>query len=164
MAFRPLPSQEVLRQLLDYDPETGALRYIGASTTAFHTFVDRDGYVQCKIGSEIFKAHRLIWRLVTGVEPHFVDHINGDRADNSWLNLRSVKKGDNARNRKAPSNNTSGDVGVSFRHDTGKWLAFIGFRGRKHRLGYFTEKTDAVAARKAAEREYGFHENHGRQS
>ena len=68
------------------------------------------------------------------------------------------------RNAKLSSSNTSGTVGISWYHINGKWAAYIRVNYKKIHLGYYTNKDDAIKARKAAEVKYGFHENHGRTS
>lgn len=49
------------------------------------------------------------------------------------------------------SNNTSGNKGVTFNSNAGKWQAKIGVNGRIKHLGYFKTADEAVAARKSAE-------------
>lgn len=185
MANKPLPSQEALRQLLDYDPETGSLAWRhravqwfepSPTRTAEHiqalwnaryanaealTTLTRDGYRHGHVLEGLHRAHRVIWKWMTGEEPEQVDHINGVRSDNRWLNLRNVTWAENAKNHKRRSDNTSGSTGIYwYRHarKQGKWLAKI---GGEH-IGYFHCLGQAVRARKEAERRLGFHENHGR--
>ncbi|MBO9580313.1 MAG: HNH endonuclease [Sphingobium sp.] len=107
-----------------------------------------------------FFAHQIIWALHFGDAPGEIDHINGNRADNRLENLRAVSRDENRRNVKRPSTNSSGVVGV-YRMGSG-WRASIGIDGRSVHLGNFTEFDQACTARKLAEVQYGFHENHGR--
>jgi len=58
--------------------------------------------------------------------------------------------------------NTSGCVGVFLHKPTGKWIASIGCNGKSVHLGYFSEKQEAIATRKKAEINYGYHKNHGK--
>jgi hypothetical protein len=123
-----------------------------------------DGYRCGIIERRTLKAHRVIWALVHDAWPEGdIDHINGDRADNRLRNLRSVDRRENCRNRAVGNLNTSGIVGVFWSKRQKRWGAHIGIGARvtKH-LGWFKDKADAAAARKAAERNLGFHENHGR--
>ena len=53
-------------------------------------------------------------------------------------------------NRKTVATNKSGYNGVS-KHKDGKWVAQIGFKGKKIYLGVYADIQDAVKARKAAE-------------
>lgn len=182
MKRRPMPSQKYLRECLDYDPETGGLtwrtrplhHFKDGAQTARHncnawnggwagkeafTATSPNGYVTGGLDRVIYRAHRIIWKLVHGQEPEDIDHINGDRADNRIANLRAVTRRENMRNAALRSNNKSGVVGVS--RARGKWLAQI--KGQRQQfLGYFDTIEEAAAARKSAERDLGFHENHGR--
>ncbi len=107
-------------------------------------------------------AHRVAWAVHYGRWPEAsIDHINGVRDDNRLFNLREAPDGANDRNRKRPRGNRSGVVGV-FRRN-GKWCARITYRQCSYSLGRFATKEAAAAARKAAERRFGFHENHGRE-
>ena len=184
MAAKALPSREVLRQLLDYDPETGTLtwkargpewftagrhsaahssakwnsKYAGKSAfTALTT-----GYQYGSVFGKLFLAHRVIWKMVHGTEPDHIDHINGVRTDNRITNLRDVNATGNARNNCLPSHNTSGSMGISRDKARGKWAAYITLADKKVSLGRFDCISQAVEARKEAERRHGFHENHGR--
>lgn len=177
--------QAELNAVLRYEPTTGKLywrergieywagksqpeRVCKAFSTRFagkeaFTYVCQDGY---RIGQlpngKLGKAHRVIWCMVTGVWPEFIDHINGTRDDNRWSNLRSASRSDNMRNMKTYSTNLHGVAGVCWNKKSKKWVARIGVDKKLIQLGFYTEFNDALAIRKAAERQYGFHENHGR--
>lgn len=176
MATKPLPSQEVLRQLLDYDPETGVLRwkerdgswfpstriargwnakYAGAAAGRVS---ESTGYVQLTLFGCSRMAHRLIWKMEIGDDPDEVDHVDGDRSRNAWVNLRNVDRSTNQRNAKRRSDNSSGTVGVFWHRARQKWCARI--RGRY--IGVYENYGDAVAARRSAELDDKFHANHGR--
>jgi hypothetical protein len=82
--------------------------------------------------------------------PLFVDHINGDKADNRIRNLRVGTHPQNMCNRHAPPHNTSGEKGVHLRSDNGKWRAYLSVDRKRFNLGTFLKKDDAVmAVRKA---------------
>jgi hypothetical protein len=106
METKPLPSQSELSKLLRYEPETGRLiwrpqsgrvkewntKYAGQE--AFAHVNDR-GYRCGRIAGRDYKAHRIIWKLVHGHDPEYIDHINMDRGDNRLCNLRSVTHAEN---------------------------------------------------------------------
>jgi hypothetical protein len=96
-----------------------------------------------------------------GVEKE-VDHINGNRGDNSWNNLRIVSRKENGKNMQRKKNNSSGVTGVSWASDRRKWASYIMVNRKKINIGHFTELSEAIAARKYAEKLYGFHVNHDR--
>lgn len=87
-------------------------------------------------------------RMLLGVtDPNIqVDHRNGIKYDNQRDNLRACTKTQNSWNRPAQQNNSSGYKGVSRRSDTGKWLAQIGYKGVRLRLGLFDSPEAAHAA------------------
>ena len=173
MSERDLPDIEYLRQRLRYEPDTGKLfwRETPSRNTAWNaryanreafTSVDRHGYHQSNLGGKVLRAHRVAWALHTGTWPAAdVDHINHNRTDNRITNLREASRGENRKNASKPCNNTSGVCGVSWDIVYSKWQAYVTEGGVQRSLGRFVAFDDAVAARRAAEREFGFHANHG---
>lgn len=185
MATTALPSQEILRQLLDYDPETGVItwrqrgpewftdgkytadrncriwntRYAG---TPALTVVGSQGYLQGTLLGRLVRSHRVIWKLFYGLEPIYIDHINGLRVDNRIANLRSVSHEKNLRNQRMRSTNSSGATGICWDEARNRWRARIKVSGRDIHLGRFASKAAAIAARDAALIEHGFHESHGK--
>lgn len=166
-----LPSYSLLRGLLTYDPKTGELLWNyrpgnrsfnmrDAGTPALQTPM-KNGYLCGRISGKTYYAHRVIWKWMTGQEPEFIDHINHDRADNRWENLRNVAKAENCKNVKRGSRNTSGVVGVRWDYSREKWVAQIKVTGKGRHLGYYDSFKRAVSVRKRAEAELGFHKNHG---
>ena len=179
-------SKEELNNLLSYDPKTGRLFWKkrtpemfsseDGGRSAHHTckqwnsrFSGKEalvknvhGYKGGRINYSYVLAHRIIWKMVTGEEPNEVDHIDGDRSNNRWSNLRDVSSQGNKRNAKLRSDNTSGVVGVTWHSTRKRWCAFIIIDGKCVSLGTFREFEEAVAARKAAEIAHNFHANHGR--
>ncbi len=173
-------TQDYVRQLFDYNAETGSLSWRARPSGHFssESYCARwnsthagnevrgkavNGYLRVNIGGVVHLAHRVIWLHVHGYMPDYLDHVNGRREDNRLTNLRPVKQTDNARNACRPTTNTSGVVGVSFDSTYQTWHAYIGVgEGKRKSLGYFITKEEAAAARKGAERVLGYHANHGR--
>jgi hypothetical protein len=101
--------------------------------------------------------------MVTGeFPPNDIDHINGNRNDNRWANLRGVERSINMKNCARRSDNTSGFTGVTWDGYRKKWRSTIFVDGRKHQLGRHDDFETACAARKAGNVRFGFHPNHGR--
>lgn len=159
-----------LAKRFEYDPNTGHIFWRDgerrAGKRAF-TYKSARGYLVTTIrhpdGGTTLTAHRAAWALHHGEFPTGnIDHINGNRTDNRIINLRDVTNAENARNAALGKNNTSGVVGVYRHSQTGKWVSQINAFGRTVCLGSFTDFSDAVIARKAAERVLSYHENHGR--
>ena len=149
-----------IKRHLHYDPATGAITYKGKT---FDTAAPSTGYVHVAAGGRLRRAHRLAFLYMEGILPEEeVDHINGNRADNRWSNLRKVTKAENSRNQGLAKNNTSGYVGVTWSEHNQKWRATIKVDYKRMHLGYFRYKFDALSARLEAERKFGFHPNHGK--
>jgi hypothetical protein len=121
-----------------------------------------NGYLHGNISNRSFQAHRVIWKLIHGVDPVEIDHINGNRTDNRLVNLRHVDAATNRKNCQRSKKNTSGVTGVTLHRPTGKWHARILANYTYVDLGYFDDIELARQARKSAEMRHGFHENHGR--
>ncbi|MCW1985616.1 UNVERIFIED_ORG: hypothetical protein M2348_001348 [Sphingomonas sp. R1F5B] len=184
MAERQLLDQALLLKLLRYDPDTGLLYWRerdeslfrdGPWNSAFRKcrswnaknadkpafrYRTAEGYHAGAIFGVHVKAHRVIWKMMTGHDADCIDHIDGDRANNKWCNLRSVSAFENCSNTAVYRSNRLGVAGVSI--DRGKWRARITFERKTIFLGHFDTMEEAVRARKAAERAFGFHPNHGR--
>lgn len=174
LAKNPSISADEARALLQYDAETGALRWRVDRMTGRHHAIpkakagdlagcrQRDG-ILLRINRKAIRAHRIIWLIVTGEWPsQYIDHINGDPCDNRWINLRPATPQQNQCNRRMAANNTSGFKGIWFNKNEQKWVANISTHGRKHSLGYFDTKEAAYAAYcSAAEKLHGEFANLG---
>jgi len=91
-----------------------------------------------------------------------IDHIDHNSLNNRIENLRLVSSRENSMNLPLPKHNTSGRVGITWAKREKKWQAQIGLDYKTIILGHFDKFEDAVAAREAAEKKYGFHPNHGK--
>ncbi|MEX3315676.1 HNH endonuclease [Sulfitobacter sp. PS-8MA] len=178
MAKKPLPCPTVLRQLLRYEPETGKLFWkerpswmfklggvkgqSGSAATWNARYAGKEaftalshGYPYSSINDRSVLAHRVIWTIVTGTWPGSeVDHIDGDRANNSWQNLRLVTSSQNKMNRGVQRNSTSGHKGVGFHKASGRWRAYIKVLGKQRHLGHFDTMEGACEAYRAAAAKY----------
>lgn len=160
-------TQERLKEFLHYDPETGLFKWMARTARNVKVgdaagCLDRHGYIRISIKGRHYRSHRLAYLYMTGRFPKQIDHINHDRADNRWINLREVNQAENNKNRPMQGNNKSGFIGVSFHKRQGRWQALIRVDGKLTHLGYHNKLSDAVLARVEAESLYGFHLNHGK--
>lgn len=155
-----------LHSMFIYEPETGKILWRERDRNLTGTEaggVDaRNGYRRIRIGKKLVLAHRIAVAMSTGQWPEEVDHINGNRDDNRICNLRVVTRGENMANKARYTNNKSGCTGVHWHAQHGKWCATIQRNGKYRTIGIFKDLNDAISARKLAEKELGFHENHGR--
>jgi len=174
-----LPTQTELNELLRYNRRTGQLfwkkrpRRMFANPDAHKgwnaRFADREaftsvnhGYRRGMIRPIHAYAHQVIWKIMTGMDAPELDHIDGNKLNNAWSNLRLAPSGTNQRNCSTRRDNTSGHVGVVRRGD--RWVAQFGVNGTTKHIGIYDTKDDAIKARKLIEKEYGFHANHGREA
>lgn len=152
-------TQERLKELLHYNPETGI--FIWIVRTGMRNKVgcvagtkNPTGYIQIGIDRKFYRVHRLAFLYMTGYcdETKAVDHINGIRDDNRYCNLRLVCALENRQNqKKAQINNKLGFLGVSA--SRGKIRAIIMSNGKKSYLGYFETPELAHQAYLVAKRE-----------
>lgn len=149
-----LTKQEA-NKLLSYDIETGIFTWNiskgcckkgNAAGRKHHT-----GYICITVNKIEYLAHRLVFLYLYGKVPEYVDHINRIRTDNRLSNLRPSTPLLNALNRGLQQSNKSGFAGIDWYKAYKKWRASITIHGNYISLGYFTDKADAIRARKAAE-------------
>jgi hypothetical protein len=160
----PELTQEELKTVLDYNPDTGIFTR-KKCTARRHTLGEEvgvpvaKGYLKCRLGPKEYLMHRLVWFYVHGVWPDNIDHIDGNPKNNRLSNLRSVTCSENSRNMKRPKDNTSGIVGVAFHRN--RWVAQLRRQGKTY-TKKFKSKFSAIKQRLKWEKEFNFHKNHGR--
>ena len=187
MAAKSLPSPDILRQLLRYDPITGELFWLPRDVSFFSNDKGRaknacsiwngryagqpalnaidaeTGYRRGSIFDVDAYAHRVAWAIHYGEWPSgTIDHESGRGWENWITNLRDVTHAVNMQNVKKPVTNTTGHVGV-YLSPSGKWIAQVKHGRKSQHLGTFDDIGDAVVAREAALHRLGFHQNHGKE-
>ena len=169
MKYRPEMTQELLMQFTHYDPNTGVLKRTHAMSSSHKIYAKEFipqsttlGYRTISLFKTPHMIHRLAFLYMNGVFPNEVDHINGERLDNRWCNLREVDARGNRMNRGLPSNNRSGVMGVYYYPRYDKWEVTITNEGKHMYLGRYAKFEDAVKVRLEAEVKYGYHANHGK--
>jgi len=117
-------TQERLKELLEYDPETGV--FVWLQTTSNRVKVGsvagcrrRDGYLLIRLDGKLYLGHRLAWLYVHGEWPaNVIDHIDQNKSNNAISNLRDTSMAVNGLNKDKPRrHNTTGFMGVSKRKD-----------------------------------------------
>lgn len=146
---------ERLRELVHYDPDTGAFvwkvarRLKGAGERAEN--YGWEGYGRIHMDGRNYAAHRLAWFYIHGHwPPGLIDHVNGIPGDNRISNLRVADANANAMNRRKSTRNTSGYKGVSVYRRSGKWRAEIAARGARYTVGFYDTPEEAAAAYRVA--------------
>ena len=148
---------EQLRELIHYDPESGAIVWrVTANNNGARAGSPAGtislGYLTVTIRGHKARAHRWAWFYTHGEWPKKnIDHIDGDKLNNRISNLREATQAENLQNLRAPRrHNKAGVLGVRRKHN--KWSARITVDGRESHLGNFKTPEEASAAYIAAKR------------
>jgi hypothetical protein len=159
MTNRNLITQAELKEIVSYDQESGLFYWkvarqnnrIKAGSVA--GCVDSKGYIVMTLKGRQYKAHRLAWLYIMGMWPkELIDHIDMNRSNNKWSNLREATHSQNKANIKKFSNNTSGVKCVT--RYKGKWKVAIMVNGKNVNLGSYDDLEDAKLRYKIAANEY----------
>jgi hypothetical protein len=143
MSTRLSLTQSRVRELFDYDPESGHLtrrigvkgRPAGVRAGCTHT---ENRYRVLAVDRYRYKEHHIIWLWVHGCFPtQCIDHVNGDALDNRLDNLREATRAENAQNVVAHKDNRSGMLGVTEDPARGAFQARIYVKGVRRHLGRF---------------------------
>lgn len=141
-------TQERLKELLNYDPETGVFRWrasgSGRSKDLSAGHYQKNGYCRICIDKIHYHAHRLAWLYMTGCFPvEDIDHINRNTSDNRFFNLRAASRFQNCANMKTKRN---GLKGCFLDKRDGRWYSLIRINGRRIYLGSFKTELEAHRA------------------
>jgi hypothetical protein len=152
-----------LKNVLDYDPETG--RFVHKEVHGLHpnrnvryagrfadTALDKDGYRRVFVsGVKIsVRAHRLAWLYHYGEYPiGNIDHINGRVDDNRICNLREATLIENRWNSRHQDRNKLAQRGISKNGKYG-FRVRVNANGKHHYIGTFKNLEDAIEARNKA--------------
>lgn len=146
-------TQEMLLENFRYDEKTGNLYW--KIKRSFRTKLSNpissknsSGYIQVctKISGKIkiYAVHRLIWKMIYGVDAKNIDHIDGDRTNNRISNLRDVTHQQNMMNRKKRCDSKNSYKGVYKLKNS--WIAEIWFMNKRYYIGSFKTDKDAGLA------------------
>src|SRR5271157_2682369 len=126
---------EYLRELFEYDPESGLLTHKGrlnVRKTKFDGrirsgmvagYVTSIGYLVVKIHSRAYCTHRVIWAMVTGSWPKYqIDHVNLIKTDNRWINLREATISQNKANIRSQRVGLKG----AYKGSKNRWRSSVG--------------------------------------
>ena len=151
-------TQERLKELLNYDPETGEFTWRedrGGKKAGEPAGCKKRTYIAISVDDKVYRAHLLAWLYTTGEWPHpFLDHKDLNKHNNAFDNLREATKSQNMANVGLIASNKSGLKGVS-RYRAGErygkpWQASIRDNGKSKHLGHFANAEQAHAAYCAA--------------
>ena len=140
-------TQIELMSVAHYDATTGVFTRL-TSAGGFHVGTemgktDTYGYRQLTINGRSYLAHRMAWLYVNGEWPSGeIDHIDGNRSNNSIINLRVVPRMGNTQNIKSSRvTNILGILGVS--RSGKKFISRINTQNGQIHLGTFNTPEEA---------------------
>jgi hypothetical protein len=112
---------------------------------------DQHGYQFVTWRRKHYAVHRVVFLLVHGWLPRFVDHIDGNPGNNLVANLRPATHLQNMRNAKTRKDNTSGVKNVT--PHQGRWSVRFSIDRKTRHFGCFDtiEEAREVAARVRAD-------------
>ena len=146
---------ETINLLLDYDSKQG--EFIWKKSKCFLNdknigkvagTINRNGYRIIRINSKNYRAHRLVWLMETKELPTKpIDHINRNKLDNKFSNLRLCTYSQNMYNTpKTKKPTTSKYKGVTL--TPWGWLARVQLNNKKVYQEYFKSEKEAATAYK----------------
>lgn len=142
-------TQGVLKTLISYDPATGALSWRmsrpGVPVGKKLGWLYKNGYLYAQVCGKRFLVHRLCFLYMMGSWPkEDIDHIDGDRTNNIWSNLREATRAQNLANRSA---NLNRDLPKNvYKQKNGKFRVHLKKDGIRQHVGYFTTLEEASRA------------------
>ena len=147
-------TQDEVKELFDYDAETGNLVYRKTfkgrkykNGTKVAGTIQPNGYRMVMIKRKRYYIHRLIWLWHHGTFPRVTDHINQDKSDNRIENLRAVDYKQNRWNIEAcKTTSVTGYKGVCYIKDRGKYLAYTGEDYKMNYIGLYDTPEEAAKA------------------
>jgi hypothetical protein len=167
--MKNLPPVEYLRECFSYDSETGELTWKRRPREHFATqsgwkifnrhyagtcagTINNLGYRHILVQGRHYTVHRIIWKLITDEEPpEFLDHIDGNKSNNRFINLRSATRTQQRWNSRLNKDNLCGRRGVQQRGN--QWIARINVNGVSRYLGRFNTVEMAAEVYETAARE-----------
>lgn len=154
--IKQLPPQAYLLECFDYvDGELiwlqrprehfktqGAWVGVSKRTVGKSAFTLSNGYYVVSVDSNLYQAHRVVYKHQTGNEPLYIDHIDRDKLNNKIENLRDVTPSINSHNRGDNTQHHHLPNGIRF-HDN-KYHVRVCFTNQAFELGSYHTLTQAV--------------------
>lgn len=158
-------TQDQLKELLYYNPETGEFTWIKARSNRIPVGkiagFNLGRYRAIEINGQSYLVHRLAWLYTTGSWPvDQIDHKDGDRGNNKFSNLRQATHSQNSMNCKKYANNSTGVKGVRWSKRSNQYIATIMVRNKSIHLGCYHSISLAKIAYQSASSFY--HRDFGR--
>lgn len=144
-------SQDQLKNLLSYDPDTGIFAWAVARGTKIKPgFIagcpNTDGYIKIVYMRRTYSAHRLAFLYMTGSYPEAeVDHVDGNPQNNKWANLRACSRQENMQNKLPNKGRKIGSL-VGANRNLERWISRISSNGTQIHIGVYETEFEAHQA------------------
>ena len=154
--------EDTLKDRCVYNPETGAIVWKSTQGKAVEgkkaTSSASNGYLVIQVTHDRkrhrFMAHRVAWLLETGTWPvGVIDHIDRDKANNTWGNLRDCSQSQNLARRETAKRKLP--RGVVYHAKANKKNPYMAQLKNKFLGYYLTAEMASEAYENAFEKEYG---------
>jgi len=160
-------TQQQLKELYHYDPLTGIWTRIKCMNSRHPvgqilSAVSVRGYPKVMINKKVYMLHRLAWLYVHNYIPDVIDHDDRDKLNCKLENLKDSSMQKNSKNRKLPSNNTTGEMGICFDKSTNRYMLQVTKLNGKRINRRFNTIEEAVLARDKIYEEEEYHVSHGK--
>ena len=149
--IRKMPPLSFFQERLEYNADTGQFTWLGDFNAKrvgrrAGTTIGSKGYRTITIKKRRYYEHRIAWYMMTGEDPtgFEIDHINGDKSDNRFSNLRLATSQTNKANCGLTASNSSGFKGVHARGS--RWIASITHDRKLIHIGMFKTAEEAARA------------------
>jgi hypothetical protein len=147
-------SKDLLKELFDYRNGDLYWKVLNSNRIKIGDLagsVNKDGYRRIGINGGLYLSHRLIFLYHRDYLPEFLDHIDGNRLNNSIVNLREATNQENGMNKKKEKYRngkptSSRFKGVCWDKQREKWMAQIGIGGEYKYLGRYDSEIEAAKA------------------
>ena len=160
-------TQELLHELFEY--RNGVLywkikRPNGIQIGDKAGSIDRHGYLITGFFGKRCLNHRIIFLMIKGYLPKYLDHIDGNPLNNCITNLREASLSQNSYNTKRNCRNTTGVKSVYWNKVNKKYGVRIRTNSGRKFFGYFEDLELAeLVATEARNKYHGEFANHGKQ-
>lgn len=155
-------TQERLKHYLHYEPETGIFTWLNVNINTPKSKIgmragrllgsirntNDNRYLVVNLDHTMYRLHNLAFLYMTGSFPkETVDHINLDKLDNRWNNLREATVKENSYNRKVQADSTTGVKGLYERK--GAWQVRVMVNAKAYTILFTFEKYEGAEAAKS---------------
>jgi hypothetical protein len=156
-------TQELVRELFDYCDGVLYWKTSRGKSKAGKVAgkINSKGYHAVGVNKKLYLAHRLIYLYHHGILPKYIDHVDGNKLNNTIENLRECTLAQNSANSKAQKNNTSGAKGVFWIKRIKSWQVSLSVNGKRKHIGNFKDfelaELVAIEAREKYHKDFARH-------